>query len=241
MISDTLIVAASIFLGIYLVATLAYFMFRQYLRLRENELKMQHAKLDDFRAHLERQLMDLNFKFSSSEGRWRELNHLVISGQNEKKHNSELTQKNQTQNFLLSHGLDPSKIEQKPELIFVLTSFHEDLRDEFRAVIEVGLDLGFVVARGDEKASHGDIFSQILRNIVEARVVIANISGRNPNVFYELGIAHALNKPVILLAHNQSDVPFDIQSKRIVFYKSNEELKDRLYKMLTRTLVANNT
>jgi len=238
MISDTLIIAGSIFAGIYVIATVGYLMFRQYMRLKEAELKLEHARLDDFRAHLERQLMELNAKFSSSEMRWKELNHLVLSGQGTEHESIPLRHEVAPSKFLESHGINASSIKIKSNLIFVLTPFHDDLRDEFETTAAVGLEVGFNVVRGDEKASQGDIFPQLLGLIVSARVVIANISGRNPNVFYELGIAHALGKPVILLAHSETDVPFDIRSKQIVFYKTNEELRERLSKMLARTLLA---
>lgn len=240
MINDTLIIASSIFGGVYLIAMVAYLMFRQYMRLKEKELEVEHARLDDFRAHLERQLMDLNARFSSNEVRWKELNHLVLSGQAPASDTIGTNDEVSLSKFLESHGINLTKIKIQQNLIFVLTPFHDDLRDEFEATVAVGAEVGFRVVRGDEKANQGDIFPQLLRLIVSARVIIANISGRNPNVFYELGIAHALGKPVILLAHSETDVPFDIRSKQIVFYRTNEELRDKLSKMLTRTLLANN-
>jgi hypothetical protein len=238
MSSDTLIIAAAIFSGIYLFATIAYFALRQYMQLREKELSSQHARLDDFRAHLERQLMDLNVKFARSEGRFTELNHLVLSGQNDRKGDLTLSSKVSASNFLRSHGIDLESLNVRRDLLFVLTPFHDDLLDEFQTVTQVGQELGFTVLRGDEKISQGDIFPQLLKMIVEAKVIVANISGRNPNVFYELGIAHALDKQVILLAESKSDVPFDVRSKRIVFYQSNKELRDQLTLMLARTIAA---
>ena len=67
--------------------------------------------------------------------------------------------------------------------------------------------------------------------------MIANINGRNPNVFYELGIAHTLDKPTLLVAKTVSDVPFDIRSKRLILYKDENELRDHLQTNLTRVLV----
>jgi len=235
--SDTFIVALAIFASIYVASMLAYLGFRQYMRLKDRELQQQHAKLDDFRAHLERQLMELNLKFSSSEKRWSELNHLVVAGQSEIPFEDDSAPEVQPSLFLDSHGIDPRKLTTDNKLLFVLTPFHDDLKDEFEVAVSVGSEFGFKVMRGDEKASHGDIFPQLLKMIVSAKIVIANISGRNPNVFYELGIAHAIGKPVILLAHSESDVPFDVRSKPIVFYRSNEELREKLSKMLVRTLI----
>ena len=49
-------------------------------------------------------------------------------------------------------------------------------------------------------------------------VLVAELTTRNPNVFYELGIAHALNKPVVLISSNEPDVPFDLQHIRVIYY-----------------------
>jgi len=207
------------------------------MHFREIEFQLQGAKLDDFRAHLERQLIELNSKFGSSGDRWKELNHLVIAGQEDEGVTSSSTVRVQPSRFLRAHGIAAKDLQPAPDLIFVLTPFHEDFSDEFQAVVQVGGELGFKVNRGDERTSEGDIFPQLLRLMVKARLVIANISGRNPNVFYELGIAHAIDKPVILLAQSQTDIPFDVRSKRIVFYQSTSELKERLSRMVARTLL----
>src|SRR5260221_4072173 len=210
MASDTLIIAAAIFGGIYLLATVAYLMFRQYMRLREKELNVEHARLDDFRAHLERQLMELNVKFASSEGRFRELNHLVIAGQNDKKGELVLNTKVPSSNFLRSHGIDSESLKIRKDLLFVLTPFHDDLRDDFQVVTQVGQELGFTVARGDEKISQGDIFPQLLQMIVEAKVIVANISGRNPNLLYKVGMALSPANQVVILCGSNHTIAFGI-------------------------------
>ncbi|MDC4875362.1 nucleoside 2-deoxyribosyltransferase, partial [Acinetobacter baumannii] len=83
--------------------------------------------------------------------------------------------------------------------------------------------------RGDEQNFKSDIFPHILKFIVSSEIIIANITGRNANVFYELGIAHALNKKVILIAQSEIDhIPIDLQSKRILFYKDEIDLYKKL-------------
>ena len=74
--------------------------------------------------------------------------------------------------------------------------------------------------------------------IVKSRIIIANIDGKNPNVFYELGIAHALGKPTILISKSIENMPFDIQQNRVVLYKDNDDLEEKLSKELSRILVA---
>jgi hypothetical protein len=231
---DTIYIGAFIFVAIYTVATLAYFMFRQYLRFRERELATR-VHLDDFRAHLERQLTELNRRFSESEGRWRELNHLVVAGQTDSRDLSRQRLPAESE-FLRSHGIELRDTAVEDDLLFVLTPFHEDFSQEYEVIARTGRELDFKVSRGDEKVPTGEIFPHLLRLMVKARIIVANISGRNPNVFYELGVAHALDKTVILVAHSKADIPFDVQSKRIVFYKDNEELRRELERMLARVL-----
>ncbi|MBK8089395.1 MAG: hypothetical protein IPK31_16460 [Chitinophagaceae bacterium] len=91
--------------------------------------------------------------------------------------------------------------------------------------------------RGDEKFYRGDIFSQILKSIVKANLIIANINGRNANVLYELGIAQALDKPTIFIAKSVEDIPLDIKSKRFIIYKSDLDLERLLKAELLRIFV----
>lgn len=207
--------------------------FRHYLKFKERLLEIEIIKMDDFRSHMERQSLELNKNFAASELRWREVNHLVLSGQeDDRKIYSKSRYTQQPSSFLSSHGIDAEHIAVSSRLVFMLTPFHSDYYADYASVVEAASALGLEVQRGDEKASGGDIFNQILKSIISARVIIANITGRNPNVFYELGIAHALNKPVILVCEQGHEVPFDLQSKRIVFFDTPEELKSGITKAL---------
>lgn len=68
----------------------------------------------------------------------------------------------------------------------------------------------------------GKIIDQIWRGIQSARVLVAELTGRNPNVLYELGLAHALRKPVVLVSSNKDDVPFDVQHVRVIYYDKDD-------------------
>lgn len=68
----------------------------------------------------------------------------------------------------------------------------------------------------------GRIIDQIWRGIHAARVLVAELTGRNPNVLYELGLAHALYKPVVLVSSNKDDVPFDVQHVRVIYYEKED-------------------
>jgi hypothetical protein len=64
----------------------------------------------------------------------------------------------------------------------------------------------------------GKIIDQIWSGIRTARVLVAELTGRNPNVLYELGLAHALRKPVVLVSSTEDDVPFDVRQVRVIYY-----------------------
>ena len=63
----------------------------------------------------------------------------------------------------------------------------------------------------------GKIMDQIWSGINAAKVLVAELTTKNPNVFYELGLAHALKKPVVLVSSNEKDVPFDLQDIRVIY------------------------
>jgi len=68
----------------------------------------------------------------------------------------------------------------------------------------------------------GKIIDQIWSGINNARVLVAELTGRNPNVLYELGLAHALKKPVVLVSSNEGDVPFDVRHVRVIYYEMTD-------------------
>lgn len=103
--------------------------------------------------------------------------------------------------------------------LFVAMQFGEPYDTLYREVIRPeARELGFNVVRIDEVYKPGIIFEDIKREIAEAKVVVAEITAPNQNVFYELGYAHALNKTTILLAQRGRELPFDIRSYRVIFY-----------------------
>jgi hypothetical protein len=122
---------------------------------------------------------------------------------------------------------------------FVVMHFAEPYNTFYGEVIQKQADAaGFEVVRIDEKAGPGVIFQDIQREIEQAEIVIAEITPANPNVFYELGYAHALGKPTILLAQRGAQLPFDISSFRVVFYNDTIGGKAEVERNLRRHLEA---
>lgn len=208
----------------YGIGMLAYFIFKQSIKNSELQRKNEAAKLDEFRAHLERQIMDLNNNFSISNDRWNEINHLVLAGQK-----PDAGKKSAVfSDFLKLHNIEKDDIDSRQDLVFMLTPFHDDTIPEYNLIKSIGKDHNIEVTRGDERKDPGEIFSNILKLMVSSKIIIANITGRNPNVFYELGIAHALDKKVILISHHSAVVPFDLSSKRVIFYSDLKELEIKI-------------
>lgn len=77
------------------------------------------------------------------------------------------------------------------------------------------------VLRADQIMLPGNIIKDIVGQISISDVIIADLTGRNPNVFYELGVAHALRRHVIMICGNLDDVPFDLRPYRILSYLNN--------------------
>ena len=77
-------------------------------------------------------------------------------------------------------------------------------------------EAGYRLTRADELAAPGNITTQIVRLVVDAPLVIADLSGANPNVMYELAVRHAVGKPVIHVTTDARHIPFDIASYRVV-------------------------
>jgi hypothetical protein len=122
---------------------------------------------------------------------------------------------------------------------FVVMQFAEPYDTFYREVIQNQAEAaGFQVVRMDEKAGPGVVFQDIQREIEQAEIVIAEITPANPNVFYELGYAHALGKPTILLARREAELPFDIRSFRVVFYNDTIGGKAEVERNLQRHLEA---
>lgn len=79
-------------------------------------------------------------------------------------------------------------------------------------------EAGFDPVRADDLFQSGSVMEQIWAEIHRAKVLVAEVTGRNANVFYELGLSHAAGRPVVILTASLDDVPFDLRHLRIVVY-----------------------
>lgn len=108
-------------------------------------------------------------------------------------------------------------------LVSVMMPFAPNFNGVYSAIQGVAAELGMTCQRADDIWLHTHIIQDVVTLISKAKVVVCDLSGRNPNVFYEAGIAHAIGAEVILISQHQTDVPFDLQHIRYIQYLPNAE------------------
>jgi hypothetical protein len=134
-------------------------------------------------------------------------------------------------------------IKSNDEWLYLLGSLYVfvqiPFREEFNNIYQIGIkntieSLGMRCEKVDEIKLPNDILQQIYECIRKSDIIISEMTDKSPNVFYETGYAHALEKPTILLAQSATDIPFDLgHFKHIVYNKNNlialqQELKEML-------------
>ena len=111
------------------------------------------------------------------------------------------------------------------DLIFVIMPFSSEFDETYQKGIKAPIsELGLNCMRVDEDIYLEGIMSRIRKLIANANMIVAEISYGNPNVMYELGIAHATNKKVIILSRSIDSVPSDLRHLPIVIYGSDIKL-----------------
>jgi hypothetical protein len=121
-------------------------------------------------------------------------------------------------------GLSPRfkriRFARKKGHCFYLCPFAEPFNAIFYDHVKPSLEReGFSVERADEIFGTDPIIEDIWEGINSCEVVIADVTGRNPNVMYEIGMAHTVGKPVLILTQNIDDVPFDLKQYRCIVYQ----------------------
>jgi nucleoside 2-deoxyribosyltransferase len=131
----------------------------------------------------------------------------------------------------------------KPLKVFVISpigSRNTPIRDNanrFRKyIVDAALPAPeFEVERADENASPFAISAAMLKSLVEADICVADITGRNPNVFYELALAHAMDKHVVIMDSDKEASPFDIHDQRAIKYGlMPEEIEEAVKELRTK-------
>jgi hypothetical protein len=121
---------------------------------------------------------------------------------------------------------------------FAIMPFLESYRNVYvTAIHPAASDAGFDCYRADDAYSPSAIISDIIKSIFEADVIVADLTLANPNVYYELGIAHTVgNKTVMIYEQSTDKLPFDLKTYRVIGYRKDEsginKLKNDIEKVL---------
>ncbi|GLC90064.1 hypothetical protein [Lysinibacillus piscis] len=227
------------------IMSLVLVMMTTIFTIQSNRKKMRYddilkkIELEQMRQELENKIYEINYKLSEDNIRWNKMNHLIYDAQ-KLNYEQDVLMNNKyfdTKAFIKNMGIDEESLEFNSELVFMLTPFQDIEWETFVAVRDVCSNLSLKCIRGDEKHIKGEILPSIIKSMLEARIIIVNLNGRNPNVFYELGIAHALGKNTILISKFGEELPFDVKSKNIILYKETSELKLKVKDALFKAII----
>jgi hypothetical protein len=127
-----------------------------------------------------------------------------------------------------SLDLEGIESEKKPH-VFVAMPFHKEFEDVFYLGIQEPVrDAGLLCERIDNEAFTGDVLEQVKKRIETAAVVIAVLTGANPNVYLEIGYAWGKGRQTILLVKEEEQVKFDVQGQRYLKYETITALRRAL-------------
>ena len=125
--------------------------------------------------------------------------------------------------------------------VFVIMPFKDDFNPIYEDhIVSVCKKLKYTCTRADLIDSPNVIINDIWSHINNADIIICDCTQKNPNVFYELGLAHALGKKVICITQNADDIPFDIKQIRYIKYEYNPRGMKEFEVTLKRYLVEEN-
>ena len=109
------------------------------------------------------------------------------------------------------------------DLCFILMPFDEPFDTIYKNYIKPTVEQKFRIIRADTIFKSSEIIEDIWEHINKAKFIIADVTGKNPNVFYELGIAHTVGKEVFIITQTKDDVPFDVQHRRYFEYSDDKD------------------
>lgn len=120
----------------------------------------------------------------------------------------------------------------EPTLASAMMPFDAAFNVVYDSIRQAANDAGLRCRRADDIWENAAIIQDVVSLIVRSRIVICDCTGRNPNVFYEAGIAHTLGRDVILITQSEHDIPFDLRHLRYVRYLNNAEGRTSLAEAL---------
>jgi hypothetical protein len=111
----------------------------------------------------------------------------------------------------------------EPSLVSAMMPFDASFDAVYATLQQLATTVGLRCRRADDIWENPVVIQDVVSLIDRSSMVICDCTGRNPNVFYEIGIAHTLGREVILITQSEADIPFDLRHLRFVRYLNNDE------------------
>ena len=236
--TETLMLVLSVALAVLSVCVGVFLsIYVNVLKKKENSFTYSLEKLIRYnkkRQEIEQEISALTNELTQSDvSQYLDVNRLLFASQSETINTEAINY----DNFLNQFGIRSEEINIKRNSAIFLTPFNSQGEEAFLLCRDVLGKLDVFLQKTDNPVHKDDIMMNIVTSIVRSELVIANIDGRNPNVYYELGIAHALGKPTILISRSnfsEEEIGFDIRQKRIIIYKNKDDLEKQLLYQINR-------
>lgn len=190
-----------------------------------------HATISYQREQIERELYSTNSKLSSNLNRFEDSNGLILTIKSEIRRNQNV----RDDSFFDELGIDIANVAIDANTAMCLMPFHKTFEKVFSTIKSSCQSSGFHCMRSDDVFVSGNILRHTVLMILKSELLIAVMDGRNPNVAYEIGIAHALGKTVLLVADSSKfgDIPVNLKSNRFVLYNNYNDLQNKLQSVLS--------
>ncbi|MGH7450615.1 MAG: hypothetical protein ACRENG_04685, partial [bacterium] len=128
---------------------------------------------------------------------------------------------------------------EKKKLCFVLMPFKDELKEVYWQAIKPACDqASFLSLRVDELKGTFNINRKIIEHIFKSDAIVADLTEWNPNVFYEMGVAHAIDNKTIMIIQKQDKLPFDVSTYRFILYEQAEAGLAKLREDIAESLLS---
>lgn len=231
--SSILVLVASALSVLMSLFVASYILYKQKVKKRDS-LSKPHLSLQ--RELLENSVYKSVDELTKDPLNFMDTNHLILDASSNNRLKSDSIVPNRSYFDDLGINKDEFVVEEK--LVLCLMPFNNKYNTLYTTIKDSCSKNGFLCRRTDEEKieTNSNLRKYIVRMIIHAQVVVAVLDGRNPNVLYEVGIAHAIGKLVILVVKRDksSELPENLKGNRLLIYKNEDDLFDQLCKTLTQ-------
>lgn len=227
---------STILISIFFLTYLCFFIVMTKKKERSMQEKITKVLIDYNREQIEKQMYAQVDAATSDPLRFTDMNHLLLFNLDGDLRFSSSVMDN---SFFEEHGINLNDFSVEQGFVTCIMPFISSYNAKYEAIKQACSDAGLTCHRSDEEFVIGDILKYTIEMMLKSQVIIAVLDGRNANVYYEMGIAQSIGKPVIMVADDNKmrKMPFDVRSNRIIFYKNNNQLRELLSSVLLRNKI----